>query len=88
MDLIDRSIIEECDDISQVEKCIHVALLCVQENTAYRPSMVSVLAMFVSSGSTLPTPKQPAFIFTSQRNSSILSRSSVNDVTISILECR
>ncbi|KOM49884.1 hypothetical protein LR48_Vigan08g071100 [Vigna angularis] len=46
---------------SEVEKCIHIALLCVQENATYRPTMLDVVVMLGSDRLTLPKPKHPAF---------------------------
>jgi len=45
---------------SEVEKCIHIALLCVQENATYKPTM-SVVVVLGSDNMTLPKPKHPAF---------------------------
>uniref|UniRef100_A0A5B6YZ89 Putative cysteine-rich receptor-like protein kinase 10 n=1 Tax=Davidia involucrata TaxID=16924 RepID=A0A5B6YZ89_DAVIN len=43
-------------------RCIHIGLLCVQENVANRPKMDSVVLMLGSSSVTLPAPSKPAFI--------------------------
>ncbi|XP_058090932.1 G-type lectin S-receptor-like serine/threonine-protein kinase At4g03230 [Magnolia sinica] len=59
--LMDPSLRETCNT-SEVLKCIHVGLLCVQENVTDRPTMASVVATFVSETASLPTPKQAAFI--------------------------
>ncbi|XP_023002933.1 putative receptor-like protein kinase At4g00960 isoform X3 [Cucurbita maxima] len=42
-------------------RCIHIGLLCVQENVANRPTMASVVTMLSSSSLTLPIPSRPAF---------------------------
>ncbi|XP_058090964.1 receptor-like serine/threonine-protein kinase SD1-8 [Magnolia sinica] len=42
-------------------RCIHVALLCVQEHAADRPTMSDVVSMLGNETIALPTPKQPAF---------------------------
>ena len=72
------------NELPEVRKSMQIGLLCVQENTADRPTMASVLGMFISEATTLRTPKQPAFITTSVPipNS---SRCSKNEVTISLL---
>ncbi|KAH6793866.1 hypothetical protein C2S52_004343 [Perilla frutescens var. hirtella] len=47
---------------SEMLKCIHIGLLCVEENGANRPTMTSVLHMLnASSTSTFPQPLRPAF---------------------------
>jgi hypothetical protein len=46
---------------SDVRKCVHVALLCVQENPADRPVMSSVVMMLDSETVSLQVPSKPAF---------------------------
>ena len=46
---------------SEIMRCIHIGLLCVQENVADRPTMASVVLMLSSYSITLPLPSQPAF---------------------------
>ncbi|KAJ3705367.1 hypothetical protein LUZ61_009072 [Rhynchospora tenuis] len=78
----------------QIERCIHVALLCVQENPADRPTMSDVIAFLTTENIVLPEPKQPAYfnIRVSERavNSSDLDGSScsINDVTLTNPEVR
>ncbi|KAL7157783.1 hypothetical protein ABFS83_02G100100 [Erythranthe nasuta] len=43
-------------------KCIHIGLLCVQQNAAKRPTMASILLMLNSSTMTMPVPSEPAFL--------------------------
>ncbi|KAH6812846.1 hypothetical protein C2S51_021864 [Perilla frutescens var. frutescens] len=42
-------------------RCIHIALLCVQENPDDRPTMASVVVMLSSFSLTLPQPTEPGF---------------------------
>ncbi|EYU34180.1 hypothetical protein MIMGU_mgv11b022862mg, partial [Erythranthe guttata] len=42
-------------------QCIHIALLCVQENAVDRPTMASVVIMMNSLTITLPMPSRPGF---------------------------
>lgn len=42
-------------------RCIHIGLLCVQENAADRPTMASVVLMLSSSSLSLAAPSEPAF---------------------------
>ncbi|CAL9001530.1 unnamed protein product [Prunus brigantina] len=46
---------------NEIMRCIHIGLLCVQENVADRPTMASVILMMNSYSFTLPLPSQPAF---------------------------
>ncbi|XWS19474.1 hypothetical protein CRYUN_Cryun31cG0019300 [Craigia yunnanensis] len=54
-------------------RCIHIALLCVQENAAVRPTMASVVLMLNSFSTTLPVPSQPAFAMQSNTESDMPS---------------
>ena len=73
----------------EVLRCIHVALLCVQQQPEDRPSMSSVVVM-LSSDNTLPQPKLPGFyIVPNPSDSSTKAEScSLNSVSISLLEAR
>ncbi|KAJ0983402.1 hypothetical protein J5N97_011657 [Dioscorea zingiberensis] len=46
----------------QMLRCIHIGLLCVQEDPTKRPNMASVVHMLSSDSSPLPTPSTPAFL--------------------------
>ncbi|XP_077244227.1 G-type lectin S-receptor-like serine/threonine-protein kinase At4g03230 isoform X2 [Tasmannia lanceolata] len=60
LDLVDPSLREACN-ANEVMKCIHVGLLCVQEDPRDRPTMSSVVLMLASEYTNLPIPKNPAF---------------------------
>ncbi|KAI4312046.1 hypothetical protein MLD38_036902 [Melastoma candidum] len=49
-----------------IVRCIHIGLLCVQEDLAIRPTMASIILMLIRHSTTLPVPKQPAFLTASQ----------------------
>ncbi|KAJ6885599.1 G-type lectin S-receptor-like serine/threonine-protein kinase [Populus alba x Populus x berolinensis] len=53
--------LEKSSVATEVLRCIHIGLLCVQEDPGDRPTMSSVLHMLASDIITLPIPKQPAF---------------------------
>ena len=90
LDIVDSSINESFVSL-EVLRCIQIGLLCVQEDAMDRPTMSAVLLM-LSSETTLPSPKQPAFIFRRATNDLelIIGRElySINDVTITKLEAR
>ncbi|KAF3451653.1 hypothetical protein FNV43_RR07749 [Rhamnella rubrinervis] len=46
---------------NEVLRCIHLGLLCVQEDPDDRPTMASIVMMLNSYSVTLPVPQQPAF---------------------------
>ncbi|XP_058725196.1 cysteine-rich receptor-like protein kinase 44 isoform X2 [Vicia villosa] len=57
--IIDPTIIN--DSVNEVLRCIHIGLLCVQENASSRPTMASVVLMLNSHSLSLPRPSEPAF---------------------------
>ncbi|KAL0353218.1 UNVERIFIED_CONTAM: Cysteine-rich receptor-like protein kinase [Sesamum angustifolium] len=67
-------------------RCIHVGLLCVQENASDRPTMASVLHMLSSSSLALAVPSQPASYLSngSSQPASSLSTGS-HDSNVSLL---
>ncbi|KAF9618012.1 hypothetical protein IFM89_039409 [Coptis chinensis] len=46
---------------NEVMRCIHIGLLCVQEDVARRPTMASIVLMLNSYSVTIPLPNEPAF---------------------------
>ncbi|PON32382.1 Cysteine rich receptor like kinase [Parasponia andersonii] len=46
---------------TEIMRCIHIALLCVQENVADRPTMNSIVLMLNSHSVALAVPSKPAF---------------------------
>ncbi|KAG7541786.1 Serine-threonine/tyrosine-protein kinase catalytic domain [Arabidopsis thaliana x Arabidopsis arenosa] len=46
-----------------ITRCIHIALLCVQEDADDRPTMSAIVQMLTTSSIALATPKQPGFFF-------------------------
>ncbi|GLU09088.1 hypothetical protein SLE2022_259640 [Rubroshorea leprosula] len=90
-ELIDSFIKESCN-LSEVLRCIHISLLCVQQHPTDRPSMSSVVLM-LGSEITLEQPKIPGFLFDRKSletiSSSIkLESSSTNKLSLSVLEAR
>lgn len=62
--------------------CMQVALLCVEENWAQRPSMLEVSAMLRNEYASMPMPRRPAF---SKKFGSTDEVNSVDIATISHL---
>ncbi|KAJ3670471.1 hypothetical protein LUZ60_010795 [Juncus effusus] len=88
-ELIDPSLTEACQ--SQIERCIHVALLCVQENPVDRPNMSDVNAFLSMESIILPDPKQPAYFNVRIEEKTVRSsefNGSINDVTLTNQEGR
>ncbi|KAJ6377320.1 hypothetical protein OIU76_026316 [Salix suchowensis] len=57
---------------TEMKRCIHIGLLCSQENAADRPTMASVVLMLTSSSLTLQIPSQLAFLMSNQLDMSFL----------------
>nr|POE68756.1 cysteine-rich receptor-like protein kinase 29 [Quercus suber] len=78
---------------TEIIRCIHIGLLCVQENAADRPTMASVVLMLNSNSISLSVPSRPAFFIhsnvepDSQSDQSILL-ASTNDASITVLHPR
>ncbi|CAL5411102.1 unnamed protein product [Camellia sinensis] len=87
--LIDPTISYQ-DFRSEILRCVHAGLLCVQEFAIDRPTISMVLSMLNSEISYLPTPKQPAFTQTPKNLSSQQSQSrcSRNEFTVTIVDGR
>ncbi|XP_020240187.1 G-type lectin S-receptor-like serine/threonine-protein kinase At4g27290 isoform X1 [Cajanus cajan] len=76
--------------LSQVLRCIHIGLLCVQHQPNDRPNMTSVVVMLTSENA-LPQPKEPIFLtemVSTEEDSGQKVYYSTNEVTISKLEPR
>lgn len=85
MEFMDQSLDDALSSYKLV-RCMQIALLCLQENAADRPSILEVSSMLKSeSHDTLKFPKLPAF--SKKRNEDVeenkLEICSINDTTIS-----
>ncbi|XP_026432516.1 putative receptor-like protein kinase At4g00960 isoform X2 [Papaver somniferum] len=68
IEILDPTLKDTCSR-SEVMRCIHVALLCVQEDVADRPTMPTVIQMLYSYSATDPAlPSAPAFFIGSTVN--------------------
>ncbi|RHN53263.1 putative protein kinase RLK-Pelle-DLSV family [Medicago truncatula] len=62
LEFADPILLESCLDYeSEVLRCIHIGLLCVQEDPQHRPTMSNVVVLLGSESMVLPQPRQPAF---------------------------
>ncbi|KAK9133575.1 hypothetical protein Scep_013103 [Stephania cephalantha] len=55
---------------SEVMKCMHIGLLCIQNNIEDRPTMASVALMLDSNSAILATPSPPPFVSESESHPS------------------
>uniref|UniRef100_A0A803Q6V6 Receptor-like serine/threonine-protein kinase n=1 Tax=Cannabis sativa TaxID=3483 RepID=A0A803Q6V6_CANSA len=93
LELVDKSVADTCTQ-SEVLRCMHIALLCVQQRPEDRPTM-STVAVMLGSHNALPIPKHPGFFMeiskTNHEDSSSMHNkesTSTNEVTITLLEAR
>ncbi|XP_035548246.1 G-type lectin S-receptor-like serine/threonine-protein kinase At1g11410 isoform X2 [Juglans regia] len=90
LDIVDSSI-NESYVTHEVLRSIQIGLLCVQEDVRDRPDMLEVLLMLYTDATTIPSPKQPAFIFRTTSNdlkSVAEGPCSINEVTLTNIEAR
>ncbi|CAN6250292.1 unnamed protein product, partial [Urochloa humidicola] len=66
LNLVDSSLVGSCSP-NEALRCIHIGLLCVQDNPNSRPLMSSVVFMLENETTALSVPKQPVYF--SQRYS-------------------
>ncbi|KAL0730860.1 hypothetical protein Bca4012_026954 [Brassica carinata] len=90
LNIFDPSLIETKGLSDEIMKCIHIGLLCVQENAESRPTMAYVVVMLSASSFTLPRPSQPGFCpldgeSSSSRGNHTSSIPSFNSVSITQL---
>ncbi|XP_060204037.1 G-type lectin S-receptor-like serine/threonine-protein kinase At4g27290 isoform X2 [Lycium barbarum] len=92
LELKDTQPRQSCN-LSEVQRSVHVGLLCVQQRPEDRPSMASVV-MMLGSDVELPLPKEPGFFngrsrFTeADSSSSKHGETSVNELSITQLDAR
>ncbi|XP_031284706.1 G-type lectin S-receptor-like serine/threonine-protein kinase SRK [Pistacia vera] len=60
MEFFDSSLDDSSSPL-KLKRCMQVALLCVQENPAERPTMLKVYNMLKGEIEDIPSPKKPAF---------------------------
>ncbi|XP_028783595.1 putative cysteine-rich receptor-like protein kinase 20, partial [Neltuma alba] len=74
-EFVDPSL-EDSSSSCKLLQCLHVALLCVQENPVERPSMLEVSSMLKNETEAIPLPKKPAF--STKSNEKLEDRSSTS----------
>ncbi|PUZ38317.1 hypothetical protein GQ55_9G186800 [Panicum hallii var. hallii] len=89
-DFVDSSIMETCS-LDETSRCIHIGLLCVQDNPNARPLTSSIVSFLENGDISLPPPKQPVYF--KERNCGTYGASetivnSANTMSITVLEGR
>ncbi|XP_057488435.1 cysteine-rich receptor-like protein kinase 44 [Actinidia eriantha] len=96
--LIDPTLRNGSGSMNEMMRCIHIGLLCAQDNVAHRPTMDTVVLMLSSFSLSLPRPSEPTDLSRGgsiipevsssqeQRNSVVNDSSqSINEVSITEL---
>ncbi|CDY70908.1 BnaAnng35520D, partial [Brassica napus] len=65
LELVDPSF-QDNYQTNEITRCIHIALLCVQEEAEDRPTMSAILQMLTTSSIALAVPRPPGFFFRSR----------------------
>uniref|UniRef100_A0A7N2LJH9 Receptor-like serine/threonine-protein kinase n=1 Tax=Quercus lobata TaxID=97700 RepID=A0A7N2LJH9_QUELO len=92
LELIDPTIGDSCNEY-QVLRCIHVSLLCVENDAIDRPTISNMLAMLTNDSTQLPLPKKPAFSIGRKTTVANISKKepevyTVNGLSISDMDAR
>ncbi|KAK7269970.1 hypothetical protein RIF29_22797 [Crotalaria pallida] len=99
LELMDLSL-KESYTSNEVIRCIHIGLLCVQEDPVERPTMATIVLMLESNTVTLPVPNEPAFFLHSgtdanmpkelqfSQSATVSIPQSVNEMSISEIDPR
>ncbi|OWM83514.1 hypothetical protein CDL15_Pgr012995 [Punica granatum] len=88
MEVLDPILRDSCSR-SEVIRCIHMSLLCLEEDPTIRPTMATIALMLTSYSVTLPASQQPAFFLHSRTQSASKPMSaSVNEVLTTEVEPR
>ncbi|XP_062200411.1 cysteine-rich receptor-like protein kinase 10 [Phragmites australis] len=85
-ELVDASLVPKSYS-TEMTRCINIALLCVQENAADRPTMLDAVAMLSSKTKILEEPKHPPYFnlrVGNEEASTATKSCSINDMAISV----
>ncbi|XP_030510048.1 probable LRR receptor-like serine/threonine-protein kinase At3g47570 isoform X3 [Cannabis sativa] len=93
--IVDQTL-DDSSSTCKIERCMQIALLCVQESPVDRPSMLEVLSMLKNEAAAIISPKKPAFSINESgelNKECCLCRArgelySIDDATISLLQPR
>ncbi|XP_065851518.1 G-type lectin S-receptor-like serine/threonine-protein kinase CES101 isoform X2 [Euphorbia lathyris] len=92
LELMDQTMNGSCPQ-NEVLRCIHIGLLCAQDQPADRPHMSDVLSMLTNQTSNIPKPKKPAYFLDRIEEEQQIGKykseeKSVNNVSITTMEAR
>ncbi|CAL5014686.1 unnamed protein product [Urochloa decumbens] len=90
IDLVDSSLVESCSSTEALQ-CIHIGLLCVQDNPNSRPFMSSVVSLLENGTTPLSVPKQPLYFsqwYLEAQGTGENANKSTNKMSVTVLEGR
>ena len=90
IDLVDSSFVGTCSPVEAL-RCIHIGLLCVQDNPKSRPLMSSVVFMMENEATLLSVPKQPQYFsqwYLEAQGTGENANKSTNKMSVTVLEGR
>lgn len=91
------STLEDQSATTQIGRCIHVGLLCIQDDAAKRPTMSDIIPMIANETLLLPDPEKPLTAITRQNVNEMVDLESglrkkecfsINEASISEMEPR
>uniref|UniRef100_A0A0A9CJ52 Protein kinase domain-containing protein n=1 Tax=Arundo donax TaxID=35708 RepID=A0A0A9CJ52_ARUDO len=83
-DLVDSLIIESCSH-DETLRCIHIALLSVQDNPNARPLMPRVVSSLENEAIELPQPREPIYFARRNYEAGGAGENSVSDMSFTTL---
>ncbi|CAN6241026.1 unnamed protein product [Urochloa humidicola] len=89
-ELVDSSVMENCP-LNDVSRCVHIGLLCVQDNPDCRPLMSAVVFMLENKTTPLATPMEPMYFArrdATPANADDGNALTTNDISLTTLEGR
>ncbi|CAN1297400.1 G-type lectin S-receptor-like serine/threonine-protein kinase RKS1 [Linum perenne] len=83
-DIVDPSLVRVVSNTS-TQRCIHIGMLCIEEDPVDRPDMQTVVVMLNSETIPLPRLKRPAFVFAAKSivEVRVAEECSINEMTYS-----
>ncbi|CAL5029830.1 unnamed protein product [Urochloa decumbens] len=90
IDVVDPSLVDTCST-TEALRCIHIGLLCVQDNPNSRPLMSSVVSMLENEATPLSVPKQPLYFsqwYLEAQGTGENANKSTNKMSVTVLEGR
>lgn len=59
--MLSRATGATASQFQEMKRCVHIALLCLEEDPVLRPDMAGILRMLADNNSPTPRPQHPAY---------------------------